>query len=108
MTRHTSGENKIDSEKGAKVLPATHLRTMSKKEEFQERKPPISASTSDKAKQTANSLICQLTLLEARFRVLESRIFLRNRSVFGVASTYSSEEIYSRTRSRDIRCGGAN
>src|SRR5438309_663762 len=39
---------------------------------------------------------------KARLRWFSSRIFLRKRRFFGVASTYSSGPIYSRARSRDI------
>src|ERR1041385_5437543 len=42
----------------------------------------------------------------ARLRWFSSRIFLRNRRFLGVASTYSSELMYSRARSRESFKGG--
>src|SRR6266436_9511947 len=44
-------------------------------------------------------------LCAARLRWFSSRIFLRRRRFFGVASTYSSDPMYSRARSRDILNG---
>src|SRR5437867_4718477 len=45
-------------------------------------------------------------LWAARLRWFSSRIFLRRRRFFGVASTYSSGPMYSRARSRDSFSGG--
>src|SRR5205807_1455510 len=42
----------------------------------------------------------------ARLRWVSSRIFLRRRRFFGVASTYSSEPMYSSARSRLSLSGG--
>src|ERR1700730_9402013 len=44
----------------------------------------------------------------ARFRAVASRMRLRSRSDFGVASTYSSTSMYSMARSRLIRNGASN
>ncbi len=48
------------------------------------------------------------TALLDLLRIFASSIFFRIRSDFGVASTYSSGPMYSSTRSRLIRSGGAS
>src|SRR5208283_1212662 len=44
----------------------------------------------------------------ARFRCVALRIFLRRRRFLGVASTYSSDAMYSRARSKLILRGGSS
>ena len=48
------------------------------------------------------------TAAAARFRAVASRMRLRIRNDFGVASTYSSESMYSIARSKLILSGASN
>ena len=74
-----------------------------KSPEAKTQSPRVAARTARRTVHSARIFITRDR--SARLRFISSRIFLRSRRFFGVASTYSSEPMYSSARSRESLSG---